>query len=39
MRICIDSCVFVHGLQANDPRVAQLIALVGPAMQLVIPRL
>ncbi len=39
MRICIDSCVFIHGLQSNDPAVRQLIALVSPTVQLVIPRL
>ena len=39
MRICIDSCVFIRGLQTNDPEVQQLITLIGPALQLVIPRL
>lgn len=39
MRICIDSCVFIRGLQTNDPEVPQLFTLIGPALQLVIPRL
>ncbi len=39
MRICIDSCVFIHGLRKNDPAVRRLIALVSPTVQLVIPRL
>jgi hypothetical protein len=39
MRICIDSCVFIHGLQEDDPIAKRLIALVSPAVQLVVPRL
>ena len=39
MRICIDSCVFIHGLQGSDPVVRRLIALISPTVQLVIPRL
>ena len=39
MRICIDSCVFIHGLQENDPAVRQLITLISPTLQLIIPRL
>jgi hypothetical protein len=39
MRICIDSCVFIHGLQTGAPANRRLIALIGPAVQLVIPRL
>jgi hypothetical protein len=39
MRICIDSCVFLHGLQGDDPAVVLLLASIGPALQLVVPRL
>jgi hypothetical protein len=39
MRICIDSCVFIRGLQTNDPEMQQLFTLIGPSLQLVIPRL
>jgi predicted nucleic acid-binding protein len=39
MRICIDSSVFVHGLRGDDPAVVRLLALVGPDLQLIIPRL
>ena len=39
MRICIDSCVFIRGLQDVGARERQLLALVGPSVQLVIPRL
>ena len=39
MRICIDSCVFIHGLQIGAPANRRLIALIGPAVQLVVPRL
>ncbi len=39
MRICIDSCVFIYGLQRDDLEVRWLITLVSPTVQLVIPRL
>jgi hypothetical protein len=39
MRICIDSCIFIRGLQDAGARERQLLALIGPAVQLVIPRL
>jgi predicted nucleic acid-binding protein len=39
MRICIDSCIFIHGLQGNDPATRRLITLISPTLQLVIPRL
>jgi len=39
MRICIDSCVFIHGLQGNEPAAVRLLDLIGPDLILVIPRL
>ena len=39
MRICIDSCVIIGGLQHTDPSAAQLLELVGPGLTLLIPRL
>jgi hypothetical protein len=39
MRICIDSCIFIHGLRTGDPETNRLIGIVGPAVQVVIPRL
>lgn len=39
MRICIDSCVFIHGLEGNDPAARRLITLISPTLQLVVPRL
>jgi len=39
MRICIDSCVFIHGLQESAPAAIHLLDLVGPQWTLVIPRL
>jgi hypothetical protein len=39
MRICIDSCIFIRGLQTDDPNVQRLITLISPTLQLVIPRL
>jgi hypothetical protein len=39
MRICIDSCVFIHSLQQNDPPAVQLLDLIGPELILLIPRL
>ena len=39
MRICIDSCVFIQGLQQGDPAAVQLLELIGPDIILLIPRL
>jgi hypothetical protein len=39
MRICIDSCVFIHGLQESDLAAVRLLDLFGPELVLVIPRL
>jgi hypothetical protein len=39
MRICIDSCVFIHGLQESDPAAVRLLNLIGPELILLIPRL
>ena len=39
MRICIDSCVFIHGLQETDPAAVQLLDVISPGIALVIPRL
>ena len=39
MRICIDICVFVQGLQQSDPDAARLLELIGPELILLIPRL
>lgn len=39
MRICIDSCVFIHGLQESDVAADRLLNLIGPELPLVIPRL
>jgi hypothetical protein len=39
MRICIDSCVFIRGIQQDDPAVVQLFNLLGPQLVLTIPRL
>lgn len=39
MRICIDSCIFIQGLQETDPAAAQLLDLIGPELVLLIPRL
>ncbi len=39
MRICIDSCVFIHGLQEDDPAAARLLDLIAPELILLIPRL
>ncbi len=39
MRICIDSCVFIHGLGSGDPAAARLLDLVSPDLTLVVPRL
>jgi hypothetical protein len=39
MRICIDSCAFIHSLQHSDPAAVQLLDLIGLELTLVIPRL
>jgi hypothetical protein len=39
MRICIDSCVFIHGLVQSDPAAVRLLDLVGPDLVLIVPRL
>ena len=39
MRICIDSSVFIPGLQGSDPAAMHLLDLVGPELALIIPRL
>ena len=39
MRICIDSCVFIHGLAQSDPAAVRLLNLVGPDLVLIVPRL
>lgn len=39
MRICIDSCVFIHGLQQTDPAATRLLEIAGPDLNIVIPRL
>ena len=39
MVICIDSCVFIRGTVRQETDTAQLLGLIGPEIQLVIPRL
>ena len=39
MRICIDSSVFIPGLQERDPASTHLLELVGPELILIVPRL
>lgn len=39
MRICIDSCVFIHGLQESDLHCANLLDVINPELELIIPRL
>jgi predicted nucleic acid-binding protein len=39
MRICIDSCVFIHGLGDKEPAAARLLDRISPELALVIPRL
>ena len=39
MRICIDSSVFIPGLQDNDPAAAHVLELIGAEITLLIPRL
>jgi hypothetical protein len=35
----VKSCIFIHGLQPNDPASVRLITLVSPDLVPVIPRL
>lgn len=39
MRICIDSCVFIHGFQQSDPAARYLLDIIGSDLILIIPRL
>ena len=39
MRICIDSCVFIHGLENSDSASVQLLNTIGPELILITPRL
>jgi hypothetical protein len=39
MRICIDSCVFIHGLQQSNSAAVQLLNIIGPELILMTPRL
>jgi hypothetical protein len=39
MRICIDSCTLINGLQQTDPAAVRLLDLIGYELTLVIPRL
>ena len=39
MRICIDSCVFIHALQQSDSAAVRLLELLSDELTLVIPRL
>jgi hypothetical protein len=39
MLICIDSCVFIRGLDDEDSDAAEVLRQIGPALPLVIPRL
>ncbi len=39
MRICIDSCVFVHGLRESDRASVRLLDMLNENVMLVIPRL
>ena len=39
MRICIDSCTLIHGLQESDPTSARLLDLIGEELMVVVPRL
>lgn len=39
MRICIDSCVLIQGLQQSDSAAVRLLDLIGPELILLIPRL
>ncbi len=39
MLICIDSCVFIRGTIRQEADTRQLFALIGPRVQLVIPRI
>ncbi len=39
MRICIDSCVFIFGVQQEDSASARLLNVISPELQTVVPRL
>ncbi len=39
MHICIDSCVFIRGLQHYDPVILRIFGLISPELVLKIPRL
>ena len=39
MRICIDSCVLIHGLQESDSAAVRLLDLLSPDLVVVVPRL
>jgi hypothetical protein len=39
MRICIDSCVLIRGLEESEPAAGRLLDLIGPELILLIPRL
>ena len=39
MRICIDSCVLIHGLRESDSAAARLLDLLSPDLVVVVPRL
>jgi hypothetical protein len=39
MRICIDSCTLIHGLQKSDPSAERLLDLIDYELTLVVPRL
>jgi len=39
MRICIDSCVFIHAARREKSAERRVITLISPTLQLVIPRL
>ncbi len=39
MLICIDSCVFIRGIQDKASGAGQLLDLLSPSLSLVVPRL
>jgi hypothetical protein len=39
MRICIDSCTLIRGLQQSDSSAAQLLDLIDYELTLFVPRL
>lgn len=38
MLICIDSCVFIRGVRDGESDAGQLLDLISPSLQVVIPR-